>query len=304
MYKKPIMLNSRIYEVYSNYFVFNLFMLSLGDYIFLKDVFKSNFWAIFNIILFSILLIFPYNNLLSIDLIKINEADLKANELYEDSFYNYFNDYERNNPITKNEGIKHFLDKLLQKVLISQQDYNNILENYENMNLLEIYYKSKLNLGSNLLKRIFSLNFLKNKNNKKEDIISRYKKYPFAKKILNPFIKKKTLVKNSKDSDNTKVKEEQTKPSDLYIYKRSATKKSSSSNSYLNCINLNLNNSNNNIKIFIRKNSQIKKSKFKDKKKKRIMLKKDMKKLEQNKNSKRKFVLSKIFTIENEEAVN
>ena len=163
-YKKPINLNGRIYEVYSNFFVINLFMVSLGDYLFLKDTLDSNFWLIVNIIVFSILVIFPYNNLLSIDLIRINESDLKEGELYEDYFYNFFNDYERNNPITKKDGIKHFLDKLVEKVLITKNDYDTILENYEYMNLLEIYYKSKLHFGYNLLKRaFFHTNFKKQK---------------------------------------------------------------------------------------------------------------------------------------------
>ena len=158
MYKKPIMLNSRIIEVYSNYFLINLFMISLGEYLFLKDVFSSNFWALLNIILFSVLLIIPYNSILSIDLIKINESDLKGKELYENSFFNFFIDYERNNPITKKEGIQHFLDKLLEKMLITQNDYDTILQNYEDMNLLEIYYKYKLQFGQNLLKRAFVIN--------------------------------------------------------------------------------------------------------------------------------------------------
>ena len=130
----------------------------LGDYLFLKDVFSSNFWVILNIILFSVLLIIPYDSILTIDLIKINESDLKGEELYENSFFNFFIDYERNNPITKKEGIQHFLDKLLEMMLITQNDYDTILQNYEDMNLLEIYYKYKLQFGQNLLKRAFVIN--------------------------------------------------------------------------------------------------------------------------------------------------
>jgi hypothetical protein len=133
-------------------------MRSLGEYLFLKDVFSSNFWALLNIILFSVLFIIPYNSILSIDLIKINESDLKGKELYENSFFNFFIDYERNNPITKKEGIQHFLDKLIEKMLITQNDYDTILQNYEDMNLLEIYYKYKLQFGQNLLKRAFVIN--------------------------------------------------------------------------------------------------------------------------------------------------
>ena len=163
MYKKPIMLNSKIIEIYSNYFIINLLIVSLADYSFLKDVFNSNMWITVNLILFSILTILPYNKVLSVDLIQINESDIKAEELYEDYFYNFFNDYERNNPITKKEGIKHFLDKLLEKFLITKNEYDDILRNYEHMNLLEIYYKSKLHFGLNIIKRaIFLKNSTKN----------------------------------------------------------------------------------------------------------------------------------------------
>ena len=126
-------------------------------------MFNSNLLISVNLILFSILTILPYDKVLSIDLIKINESDIKAEELYEDYFYNFFNDYERNNPITKKQGIKHFLDKLLEKFLITKNEYDDILQNYENMNLLEIYYKSKLHFGLNIIKRaIYLKNSTKN----------------------------------------------------------------------------------------------------------------------------------------------
>ena len=281
MYKKPIMLNSRIYEVYSNYYVINFFMLSLSNYIFLKDVLNSKFWCLFNIILLSALLIFPYNHLLSIDFIKINEGDLKNKELYEDSFYNFFNDYERNNPITKKDGIKHFLDKLLEKVLISQKDYDTILQNYEKMNLLEIYYKSKLNLGNILLKRALSINFSKDNEEDKDE-----------EKELS---KKDTKVKNNiskinfKESENTNVKEERTKASDVLIYRRNRTEKFSSNN----CININNNLSNN--KIIDIKKIQIKNNNKKLPKK--LVLRKDL--IKSNKITKRKLISIK-NTIENE----
>ena len=281
MYKKPIMLNSRIYEVYSNYYVINFFMLSLSNYIFLKDVLNSKFWCLFNIILLSALLIFPYNHLLSIDFIKINEGDLKNKELYEDSFYNFFNDYERNNPITKKDGIKHFLDKLLEKVLISQKDYDTILQNYEKMNLLEIYYKSKLNLGNILLKRALSVNFSKDNEEDKDEEKESSKK---DRKVKNNISKI-----NFKESENTNVKEERTKASDVLIYRRNRTEKFSSNN----CININNNLSNN--KIIDIKKFQIKNNNKKLPKK--LVLRKDL--IKSNKSIKRKLISIK-NTIENE----
>ena len=249
-YKKPIMLNGRIYEIYSNFFILNLFMASLGDYLFLEDTFNSKIWLLVNIITFSILLIFPYNNILSIDLIGINESDIKVEELYEDYFYNFFNDYERNNPATKKEGIKHFLDKLLEKVLITKKDADNILHNYEHMNLLEIYYKSKLHFGYNLLKRAFFHSNLLKKEKKTVLDFSEVKNVKLINKMVEPnvVVDKKEGYK-LKDLEDTKKQ-----PIDINMYRRNKTKVSSNNNQLI------LNSSIQNKKIIkIKKKKKVKK---------------------------------------------
>ena len=294
-YKKPIMLNGRIYEVYSNFFVINLFMVSLGDYLFLKDTLDSNFWLIVNIIVFSILVIFPYNNLLSIDLIRINESDLKEGELYEDYFYNFFNDYERNNPITKKDGIKHFLDKLVEKVLITKNDYDTILENYEHMNLLEIYYKSKLHFGYNLLKRAFFHTNFKERKEKKQFGFNKITNMTYIKNLLKPHnIADKTDKINQKDSDDNK--EDQSNPN---IYRRNYSKISSSNHKLI------LNASENHKTKIIKKKKikkVIKKKIPKQQGIKKLKLRKD--KLNSNISSGGELVFSKKNTIEKEENNN
>ena len=231
-YKKPLMLNSKIYEVYSNYFVIIFFFASLGNYFFLKNVFDNYIWLYINIFLFSALTILPYYNLLKIDFIEINEADIKEGELYEDYFYNFFHDYERNNPITKKEGIKHFLDKLLEKVLITKNDYDTILQNYEEMNLLEIYYKSKLHFGYNLLKRAFNgiKKVNKTKNNKNNLFNGKKVKGKKGRKSVinknglslnlnkqNKIIKKerKSVIYNNQRIDRIKIKKNIIKPDSI-----------------------------------------------------------------------------------------
>ena len=296
-YKKPIMLNSRIYEVYSNYFVINLFVISLSDYLFLKNVLSSNTWLYINIFLFSALVIFPYNNILSIDLIGINESDIKEGELYEDYFYNFFNDYERNNPITRKEGIKHFLFKLIEKVLITKNDYDTILQNYEHMNLLEIYYKSKLNLGTNLLKRA-----LNHKNS-----INKAQKMKKIKTIALSRIKHENLINNiyklnklydKKESEDTK-EEKNNINNDVNIYNKNENESGVSPSNKGILLNLN------------KENKIKKKIKIKIKKKKKIFKKKDNKKIQFGKdiiipdnNSKINFFFSKKNTIEDDDNNN
>ena len=155
MYKRPEMLNSKICEFYSNYFIINFFMLCVGDYIFIKDINKSNGWPLANLIIFAVLMIIPYNQILAFDLIGINESELKKNQNYETQYFTFYNDYEKINPMTKKEGIKHFLNKLTSNGLISKKDYDSILNNFENINLMETYYKARINFSNNLIQRVF-----------------------------------------------------------------------------------------------------------------------------------------------------
>ena len=155
MYKRPEMLNSKICEFYSNYFIVNFFMLCVGDYIFIQEINKSNCWPIANLILFAILMIIPYNQILAFDFIGINESEIKKNQNYETQYFTFYNDYEKINPMTKKEGIKHFLNKLTSNGLISKKDYDSILNNFENINLMETYYKARINFSNNLMQRVF-----------------------------------------------------------------------------------------------------------------------------------------------------
>ena len=59
-YKRPEMMNKTICKFYTNFFVLNFFMLALGDYIFLKDKYKTNYWQYVNLIIFFLALIIPF----------------------------------------------------------------------------------------------------------------------------------------------------------------------------------------------------------------------------------------------------
>jgi hypothetical protein len=155
MYKRPEVLNSKICEFYTNYFIINFFMLAVGDFVFLKDTYKSNVWIYLNIILFGILIIVPYNQIFGIDLIGINESEIKGNQTYEDDYFDFYNDYERTNPMTKKEGIKRFFMKLVDNGLITTQSYEEIINNFENINLMETYYKARKNFNNSLIQRAF-----------------------------------------------------------------------------------------------------------------------------------------------------
>ena len=117
------MLNSKICEFYSNYFIIIFFMLCLGNYIFLRDNNKSNLWCISNLIISGALIIIPYNQIFVCDFIGIKESDIKGDQTYESFNLAFYNDYEKINPMTRIEAIKNFLKKLLSDHLITQYYY-------------------------------------------------------------------------------------------------------------------------------------------------------------------------------------
>ena len=155
MYKKPEMLNSKICEFYSNYFIIIFFMLCLGNYIFLRDNNKSNLWCISNLIISGVLIIIPYNQIFVCDFIGIKESDIKGDQIYEDFNLTFYNDYEKINPMTRKEAIKKFLNKLLSDGLISKSEYDKIFKNLDKVNLMETYYKARKNFAESLLLKAF-----------------------------------------------------------------------------------------------------------------------------------------------------
>ena len=123
-YKKPEMLNRQLAEFYMNYFVVCLFTFAIGDYIFLHDVYDTNLYCLLSSIAFGILIIVPYHKILSIKYIDIKDSDF-FKSTYQQSYDNLdFNfDYERANPMTKNEGEERFDNARRKKGVISNEEY-------------------------------------------------------------------------------------------------------------------------------------------------------------------------------------
>ena len=145
LYNRPEMINEKICLFYTEYFVANLFILNLGVYIFIKDVFFTEVLIIIILVILGILSIFPYTKLISCDFLKIPKKILINTTLYEDSYFSFYNDYQRQNPMTKKDGLKNYITKLRINGYISQKVYNFAFMNIDNINVMELYYKSKLN---------------------------------------------------------------------------------------------------------------------------------------------------------------
>jgi hypothetical protein len=177
-------------------------MLGVGDYVFIKDNYRNKSWAICNILLFGILIFIPYNHFFAFDGLGVNESELKK-ENYDDMYFNFYNDYERSNPMTRKEGMKHFINILKEKNLLKDEEFEEILKNIENINLMEIYYESKRTKRQMSIKKSYTIrtinnnraNYLKDFNNFVKD-----NKDFFLNLILN--LEKKQI---SKDKDNNEI---------------------------------------------------------------------------------------------------
>ena len=141
IYKKPEILGAKICKIYIDYFVIVLFAYGLGDYFFLGDVYQTKIWSYINLITFGSLIFIPYINLVSKDYLKFNKYDFYKKE-YKDCF-EFCQDYERTNPISKKEGKINYLKKLKDKEIITENEYNNYLKEIYNVNIMQIYYKNK-----------------------------------------------------------------------------------------------------------------------------------------------------------------
>ena len=131
MYKMPEMLNRQIAEFYTNYFVLTFFVYGIGDWVFLHDSYKSKTWSLVNIILFGVLIILPYHQLLSIDYLHFDESSLHEDD-YNVKYTDFPNDYERANPMTEKEGKLRVLKAKKEKGEIKEDEFNQEKNEIEN----------------------------------------------------------------------------------------------------------------------------------------------------------------------------
>ena len=141
IYKKPEMLGAKICKFYVDYFIIVLFVYALGDYFFLRDIYRTSFWSFFNLITFGFFIFVPYVKLLNRDYLNFDKYDFYKKE-YKDCF-EFSQDYERANPISKKEGKINYLKKLKEKELINENEYIDYIKDIYNVNIMQIYYKNK-----------------------------------------------------------------------------------------------------------------------------------------------------------------
>ena len=137
--KRPDMLDQIIEKYYANYFIVVLFIGGIGDYIFLHNAFETNSWTLINIIVFGILIIIPYTKFINCNYVDVEGYAARQRSLSE-VYFTFYNDYQRQNPLTKKLGLETYLKELKKHGYLSDNAFNIAMENIEKLNLMEIYY--------------------------------------------------------------------------------------------------------------------------------------------------------------------
>ena len=159
-YQRPEMINDQLCKGYIDYFIFALFLIGIGDYIFNKDIYETRLWPLLNITIFGILTIMPYKHIIKY-FIKYNKYLKESNihkECLNDVYYTFFNDYERANPMTKKEGIINYLNGLKDEGRISDSIYQENLDNLKNVNLMHLYYNESKKKNILKAKKTYMMN--------------------------------------------------------------------------------------------------------------------------------------------------
>ena len=154
-YKRPEMLNEKLGEFHFNFFISILICYSIGNYIFMKGIIYDDYWKIVNISIFCILAIIPYTKPISYYFNSCNDFSINSRP-FNEIYFSFYNDYQRQNPFTKKEGLFYYINELKNKGYISKYLYNIMLKNIEKINVMSIYYKTSLN--RNLRESIVILN--------------------------------------------------------------------------------------------------------------------------------------------------
>ena len=143
-YKRPEMLNEKLGEFYLNFFIGILISYGYGDLFFTKGYFQKDSWPIVNIVVFTFLSIIPYTKPISYYFNSSKEFEVNSLPI-NDVYFSFCNDYQRQNPFTKKDGMYFYIHELKKRGYISKFIYDILIKNIEKINVMEIYYNTSKN---------------------------------------------------------------------------------------------------------------------------------------------------------------
>lgn len=204
------MINFEIGKLYFSNFKIAVLLLSVSNFIFYRSIFTDNqvFWLVTPLIIVFFLTIFPFDHLLDMNFIGVEEKDIIQGK-YEDFYFKFNFHYDRTNPFTKLNGNLKYVERLKAKNLISEQEYTNYINEINHhsceVNLIEVYYRNNNDLnGKNRMN-------LKNQNKR---MINKIKNNPAVRNFKSLF---KTSILMNKTSN------EKSLPKDNLINKFNTT---------------------------------------------------------------------------------
>lgn len=179
-YKRPPQISSSITFAYISNFRLIIFVFAISIYSFYDGIYLNYFrFALFSIIAYGILILLPYTEFLTFDLIKAKTVDV-----YEENYFKFTTMYESENPITKKKSDENYLGKLLEKGIIDDEtfkEYSVKLGKGEFVNLKQLYvdYNNRQGLGNDInidqLRNVMRHNNNKINNNQLDFIKNAYK---------------------------------------------------------------------------------------------------------------------------------
>ena len=199
-YKRPEMLNEKLGEIHFNFFISVQIFYSIGNYIFMNDLLKKDYWKIVNITLFCILAIIPYTKPISYYFNSSNNFKGDS-QTFNDLYFSFYNDYQRQNPFTKKEGLYFYINELKNKGYISDFLYEIMIKNIEKINIMSIYHNASLN------RNLRESRIILNKNKKRcnlQELKDNLKKMISEKENKLKALHESIGVKNSEIEDNIK----------------------------------------------------------------------------------------------------
>jgi len=156
-YKRPEMLNQKLGKFYFNFFICIFLSYCVGNYIFSMLAKLDDYWSVFSLLFFGSLSIVPYTKPISYYFNINKDFNLDSKPMSE-MYFSFYNDYQRQNPFTKKEGMYFYITELKKRGYISKFIYDILLKNIEKINVMEIYYdtciKPSLNQSQTALARV------------------------------------------------------------------------------------------------------------------------------------------------------
>lgn len=152
-YKRPEKLRGSISIIYICYTKYAIFFFCLANFLTHQH---NTLWYLLMAIFSGVFTLIPFYYLREYFEI-IPSKIVSSNNTFEDKFFEFGANYEIMNPVTRNFGIKSYLNKMVERKIITQLEMDQFLNN-ENKdsnisNVVELYYsKKKLQKPAGLMK--------------------------------------------------------------------------------------------------------------------------------------------------------